>query len=106
MAAQCEFGNGDCQTRISQLEQTNSELGDETVRLNQCIEDMNTANQSLREALEFCHMAIDHALTLGYCGEGSTKGICEDAVKRAETALGEEDEDENPDSDDVRPRSR
>lgn len=45
------------------------------------------ANAELVDAAEFAQMTIDHALHLGYCGEGSTKGMCEDASSKLEKAL-------------------
>ena len=41
----------------------------------------------LREALDFAHTTMNHALELGYCGEGSTKGMVEDAIDRIEKVL-------------------
>ena len=46
--------------------------------------------QRLREALSECELSMNHALELGYCGEGSTRGMIEDALKKARKALGGE----------------
>ena len=51
----------------------------------------NTDINKLTKALEFARTTINHALYLGYCGEGSTKGMCEEAVKKANEALGDEE---------------
>lgn len=37
-----------------------------------------------REAIEFAHMTLNHALELGYCGNGSTQGMCKDALLKME----------------------
>lgn len=47
---------------------------DETVRL-------------LAEAADFAHMAIGHAIELGYVGEGSTLGMFNDALAKLDRAL-------------------
>lgn len=42
-----------------------------------------------REALKFAEMTIEHALALGHCGEGSTMGMCKDALAKIKAALKE-----------------
>lgn len=42
-----------------------------------------------KSSLAFAETAIDHALALGYVGEGSTKGLFKQALKDARTALKE-----------------
>lgn len=41
----------------------------------------------LVSAAEFALMTIEHALALGYLGEGSTNGMAKEAVVKLETAL-------------------
>jgi len=41
----------------------------------------------LWEAGNFAHMTLEHALYLGYLGDGSTSGMARDAIKKLESAL-------------------
>lgn len=41
----------------------------------------------LKYALSMCHLTLEHALALDYLGEGSTKGMAEEAIKVAEKAM-------------------
>jgi hypothetical protein len=44
--------------------------------------------KQLQEALVFAEMTINHAVELGYVGEGSTRAMCLDALAKAKGALG------------------
>ncbi len=50
------------------------------------ITQLKAENAKLREALEFSVMAIEHAIHLGYVGEGSTLGMFKDALEKAAKA--------------------
>ena len=52
---------------------------------------LNSRIEKLREALEFSLMTLEHAIALDYLGEGSTKGMAEDAISIARQALAEDD---------------
>lgn len=43
-----------------------------------------------RESLEFSNMMIEHAIALGYLGEGSTLGMAKDALTKNNEALQDE----------------
>lgn len=68
------------------------DLEDQNEKLQQASSRLQGAYNRLKEACEFSDMTIRHALELGYCGEGSTKGMCEEAVERNTEALREAEE--------------
>lgn len=43
------------------------------------------------EALEFSKMTLEHAIALDYLGEGSTRGMANDAISMIESALNQDD---------------
>ena len=49
--------------------------------------DLLAENARLREACDFAHTTLEHALHLGYLGEGSTMGMAKDAIEKIDKAL-------------------
>lgn len=49
--------------------------------------ELRRQNEIMAEALGFSNLVFDHAITLGYLGEGSTLGMANDAVNRNNKAL-------------------
>ena len=41
---------------------------------------------AVMDALDYALTTLDHAMELGYLGEGSTKGLAEESLRRLETA--------------------
>lgn len=57
----------------------------------QCYSCVREERDNLKKALKFARMTINHALYLDYMGGGSTKGMAEEAVQKANMALGDEE---------------
>jgi hypothetical protein len=69
-----------CTRRLNEQDTNVAVLAEEIVGL-------RAEAASLREALAFAQLAMNHALELGYLGDGSTRGLVFDAVEKARKAL-------------------
>jgi len=67
----------------------NKGYADAMVRKASCCETNEMLVKMMAEALEFGAMFTEHAIALDYLGEGSTKGMAEDYIKKAQEALAE-----------------
>lgn len=50
------------------------------------LEEHNHLMKDLKEAAQFALMTLDHAMFLGHLGEGSTRGMAQDAVNKLKKA--------------------